>query len=179
MEQIVIVTLLIIQIILIVSIMYQKDLYFNVLYLTMASLIAAVLYTVFNAPDIALAEIAVGCALIPFVYIIAITKQKMFFILDEVADETSAKLVDDIRALCKDEKLKIKLISEKNIHDFELKDVFRKLNVDMIIKKVGNQHEVICKETSELNDHLIQILKQKTYTNIIDFIRIGDDVQED
>ncbi|MCK5762663.1 MAG: DUF4040 domain-containing protein [Clostridiales bacterium] len=179
MEYIVILTLLIIQIILIISIMYQKDLYFNVLYLTMASLIAAVLYTIFNAPDIALAEIAVGCALIPFVYIIAITKQKDLFILDEIEDELSARLIEDIRVLCKNEKLKIRLISEKNIHDFELKDVFRKLNVDIIIKKVGNKHELICKETSELNDHLIQLLKQRTYTNIIDFIRIGDDVQED
>ncbi|MEA3423071.1 MAG: DUF4040 domain-containing protein [Bacillota bacterium] len=179
MEYIVIITLLIIQIILIISIMYQKDLYFNVLYLMMASLIAAVLYTIFNAPDIALAEIAVGCALIPFVYIIAITKQKSFFILDEIEDELSAKLIDDIRLLCKDEKLKIKMIAEKNIHNFELTDVFRKLNVDIIIKKNGKQYEVISKETSELNDHLIQILKQRIYTDIIFFIRIGDDVQED
>ncbi len=45
------------------------------------SLISAVLYYFFNAPDVAMAELAIGCAFVPLMFIIAISKQREFIII--------------------------------------------------------------------------------------------------
>ncbi|MDO9591998.1 MAG: DUF4040 domain-containing protein [Erysipelotrichaceae bacterium] len=48
-----------------------------ILYFTAFSFTAATLYLLHQAPDISLAEIAVGCAFIPLIYTIAIMKQNI------------------------------------------------------------------------------------------------------
>ncbi len=51
------------------------------------SLVTASLYIINNAPDVALAEVAIGSAIIPLIYVISISRQREFIILDRVNDD--------------------------------------------------------------------------------------------
>jgi uncharacterized MnhB-related membrane protein len=51
------------------------------------SLVTASLYVINKAPDVALAEIAIGSAIIPLIYVISISRQREFIVLDKVMDD--------------------------------------------------------------------------------------------
>lgn len=51
------------------------------------SLVTASLYIVNRAPDVAIAEIAIGSAIIPLIYVISISRQREFIVLDKVMDD--------------------------------------------------------------------------------------------
>ncbi len=51
------------------------------------SLVTASLYIINNAPDVAIAEIAIGSAIIPLIYVISISRQREFIVLDRAMDE--------------------------------------------------------------------------------------------
>jgi uncharacterized MnhB-related membrane protein len=51
------------------------------------SLVTASLYIINRAPDVAIAEIAIGSAIIPLIYVISISRQREFIVLDRVMDE--------------------------------------------------------------------------------------------
>lgn len=46
------------------------------------SLVTASLYIINKAPDVAIAEIAIGSAIIPLIYVISISRQREFIVLD-------------------------------------------------------------------------------------------------
>ncbi|MBN2258927.1 MAG: DUF4040 domain-containing protein [Clostridiales bacterium] len=179
MELIIILSILIIQIVLTVAIIFQKNLYFSVLYMAITSILSSVLFIIFNAPDIALAEISVGSTLIPFVYIISITKQKEFVVMDESKDPNSNQIISDINIFCSNEKLKMMKIYQRSSKDFELNEVFRKSNIDVIIQNNNGYYELISKEASHINDKIIEYLNKKNYNFKIIYTRIGENVQED
>lgn len=45
-----------------------------VIYVSMFSVISGILYYLYSAPDVALAEVAIGSAIVPLIYIISISK---------------------------------------------------------------------------------------------------------
>ena len=51
------------------------------------SLVTASLYLINHAPDVAIAEIAIGSAIIPLIYVISISRQREFIVLDKVMDD--------------------------------------------------------------------------------------------
>jgi uncharacterized MnhB-related membrane protein len=51
------------------------------------SLVTASLYIINRAPDVAIAEIAIGSAIIPLIYVISISRQREFIVLDKVMDD--------------------------------------------------------------------------------------------
>jgi uncharacterized MnhB-related membrane protein len=51
------------------------------------SLVTASLYLINNAPDVAIAEIAIGSAIIPLIYVISISRQREFIVLDRAMDD--------------------------------------------------------------------------------------------
>lgn len=51
------------------------------------SLVTASLYVINRAPDVAIAEIAIGSAIIPLIYVISISRQREFIVLDKVMDD--------------------------------------------------------------------------------------------
>lgn len=53
-----------------------------IILISVFSLIAATLYTMNQAPDVAIAEVAIGAAIIPLIYVISISRQREFIILD-------------------------------------------------------------------------------------------------
>ncbi len=52
-----------------------------IMYFSVFSFGAAASYFVLKAPDIALAEVAIGCAFVPLIYLITIGKQKIFTVV--------------------------------------------------------------------------------------------------
>lgn len=74
-----------------VSIVLQKDLFKSVILYSVFSLICATLYFIYSAPDVALAEVAVGSAFIPVIFIIAISRQKEFVVVSYVFDDFLSK----------------------------------------------------------------------------------------
>ncbi|MBP2027899.1 multicomponent Na+:H+ antiporter subunit B [Acetoanaerobium pronyense] len=61
-------------IIILLSIIFNDNNLYLILCSSIFSLICAILYYIYNAPDVALAEAAIGSAIIPVIYIIAISK---------------------------------------------------------------------------------------------------------
>lgn len=72
--------LLILIVIMYCMIKVNNNLYL-IMYSFVFSLITASLYFIYKAPDLALAEIAIGCGLTPLIYTIAISKQQTFVVV--------------------------------------------------------------------------------------------------
>jgi len=51
------------------------------------SLVTASLYVLNNAPDVAIAEVAIGSAIIPLIYVISVSRQREFIVLDKAMDD--------------------------------------------------------------------------------------------
>ncbi len=51
------------------------------------SLVTASLYVINKAPDVAIAEVAIGSAIIPLIYVISISRQREFIVLDKAMDD--------------------------------------------------------------------------------------------
>lgn len=73
--------LLIILIILIYCMIKVDNNLYLIMFSFLFSLITASIYFIYKAPDLALAEVAIGCGLTPLIYIIAIAKQKTFIVV--------------------------------------------------------------------------------------------------
>ena len=61
-------------IIILIVIIFSKENLKIVIYSSVFSLICAILYFLYSAPDVALAEAAIGSAIVPLIYIISISK---------------------------------------------------------------------------------------------------------
>ncbi|MFZ5351360.1 MAG: Na(+)/H(+) antiporter subunit B [Bacillota bacterium] len=103
------------------------------------SLIAACLYFLYKAPDVALAEIAVGSAIIPLIFILSISKQKEFIVInhlkDDFMDNTDTHtgvgyiILSDF---CRLYDLKLKIYHNL---DGDIKGIFKVKNVDLIVDR--------------------------------------------
>ncbi|WP_025436281.1 Na(+)/H(+) antiporter subunit B [Peptoclostridium acidaminophilum] len=69
-----------------VAIVVHTDLFNIVILYSIFSLLCATLYLVYMAPDVALAEAAIGSAFVPMIFIVAISKQREFIVLSRLED---------------------------------------------------------------------------------------------
>ena len=58
-----------------------------IILITSFSLVTASLYVINKAPDVAIAEVAIGSAIIPLIYVISISRQREFIVLDKAMDD--------------------------------------------------------------------------------------------
>lgn len=121
------------------------------------SLVAACLYFFNNAPDVALAEIAVGSAFIPLIFLIAMSKQRTFTVMEK----TNRKFehMEILTEFCRNENLKLIMVKSKDIVEDEAKGisgVFRHRDIDLIIdyNKKKKYYIITGKEESMLIDRL-------------------------
>ena len=117
-----------------IAIIREKNNFKLIIFFSGFSLIAASLYFYNHAPDVALAEIAVGSAFIPLIFLITISKQRTFTVMDN----TDRKFIhfDVIDEFCKEENFKLKIIDGSKVVNDEAKGihgVFRHHDVDLII----------------------------------------------
>ena len=57
-----------------------------VILLSVFSMLCAFSYYLYQAPDVAIAELAIGAAILPLLYVISISRQKKFIVLDHSGD---------------------------------------------------------------------------------------------
>ncbi len=74
-------------IIMAISIVVHKNNGTIIILITTFSLITASLYVINKAPDVAIAEVAIGSAIIPLIYVISISRQREFIVLDKAMDD--------------------------------------------------------------------------------------------
>lgn len=127
----------ILMIIIALAIVLHKKNFTIIILIATFSLIAAALYIINKAPDVAIAEVAIGSAIIPLIYVISISRQREFIVLDK----TRHGFVDP------DEKLtgEVYELLSKFVDDYDLRlnlccdiegkeeDLTNQLNVDLII----------------------------------------------
>ena len=104
------------------------------------SLISASLYYMYKAPDVALAEAAIGSAIVPLIYIVAISRQNEFVVINEVMDDFlqmdpkgnkgDGNLI--LEEFCSYSGFKLILLNQVNS---DITGIFRERNVDLIVKR--------------------------------------------
>lgn len=172
--------LLVLIIIISIIMVVEKNNLNLIIYSSVFSLIAASIYYRYKSPDLALAEVAIGSAIIPLIFIIAISKQRKFIVVTKVEEDffktiqgiESGRGYDLLNGFCKDHDLKLKVF-----HSFEDKNLgaFDKKNIDIVVQKCPSTQKYILK--GNLSSILIKALKKIT-ENIDDIEVIGIEDQE-
>lgn len=78
--------LLVLLLIAALSVISARDNLKAVIIFSVFSMICAFLYYLYQAPDVAIAELAIGAAIIPLIYVIAISRHRKFVVLNLVSD---------------------------------------------------------------------------------------------
>ncbi len=91
--------------------------------------VAATLYTLNQAPDVAIAEVAISSAIIPLIYVLSISRQREFIVIDNV-DHT---LFD-----VKDEKYLVVKLLEDFVRENKLK-----LNISSDLEGICEEHVAV------------------------------------
>ncbi len=112
-----------------------------IMYFSIFSFGAAAAYFVMKAPDIALAEVAIGCAFVPLIYLITIAKQKVFTVVFFDGDigehgslnfETIKRFYIVLDKFCVDYGLNLNLINRPTRYSTTVHGAFRPGNIDLI-----------------------------------------------
>jgi putative multicomponent Na+:H+ antiporter subunit B len=77
-------TLQVFLIIIALTVIFHKQNFTIIIFISAFGLIAALLYAINQAPDVAIAEVAIGSAIIPLIYVISIARQREYIVLDRV-----------------------------------------------------------------------------------------------
>jgi len=166
-------------IIITIVIVANKDNIKIVIFFSFSSLITALLYFLNKAPDVALAEVAIGSAIMPLILIISISKQREFVVISHIDDDflTSQecigyKLLEDF---AKYYNLKLRIYTS-DINN--LRGIFRENNVDLIVEKSKKSNKYLFKgkKSSILMNKLEQMAKNES---IIKIIKVGENETHD
>lgn len=143
-----------------------------VIFFSLFSLITASLYYFYKSPDLALAEVAIGSAIMPLIFIIAISKQREFLVVSHIDEDDNFldfkvgkgyHILEDFT-----KHYDLKLIINVGQHD-NLKGVFREKNADLVVEKCKNSGKYLLKgkKSSILMTKLEQITKNEDCIEII------------
>lgn len=133
--------ILLIMIMTVIIMIREKNNLNLIIYYSVFSFLSASLYFLSKAPDIALAEVAVGCAFVPLIYMIAISKQHKFNVLLYDGEESLTNLeyreyYDELyyflSDFCSAYNLELNIITKKMKYYPTVHGVFRPGNVDII-----------------------------------------------
>lgn len=119
-----------------ISIVLHKENFTIIILISAFGLIAATLYAINQAPDVAIAEVAIGSAIIPLIYVISISRQREFIVLDRVdhnrfeLDMENIEIYEMLSRFVEKHDLKMNVCSDIKGSDRELT---KELNVDLVI----------------------------------------------
>lgn len=123
-------------IIIALTVILHKQNFTIIIYIAAFGLIAAVLYAINQAPDVAIAEVAIGSAIIPLIYVISIARQREYIVLDRVnhdrfeLNEHNMQIYELLQSFVDVHDLKLNVCSDIPGDDYTLTD---ELNVDLIL----------------------------------------------
>lgn len=72
--------------IIILAIIFSQSNVRAIIMLSVFSMISAMAYYLYQAPDVAMAELAIGAAIVPLIYVISIARQKKYIVIDNTMD---------------------------------------------------------------------------------------------
>lgn len=165
----------IILIVLALIILRTKNLLKSIILLGVFSLMISLLYFIFHAPDVALAEAAIGSAISTFLFIIAIEKQKEFLVVSHIHTDFLHRKEDGsaagegyhlLKEFCSHLGLKLKV-------DFreggDIKGILRDRNVDLIIDRDSKSKKYLlkAKKSSLITQQLISITRAHGHIRVI------------
>lgn len=163
----------ILMIIIAVIIIRNKDNLKIIIFFSVFSLITASLYFFNNAPDVALAEVAIGSAITPLIFIISISKQKDFIVIKHTKDDffshSLTKTGEGYKFL-KDFTMHYDLkLNIYNNRFGSISGIFRSRNIDLIIDKssITGKYILKGKESSILMNKLEQMALEEPYIEIV------------
>lgn len=114
----------------------------SVVFFSLFSLITAILYYFNKAPDVALAEVAIGSAIMPLIFIVSISRQREFVVInhteDDFLDRSDGPGYELLIDFTKHYNLNLKIY---NIELDSLKGVFRSRNADLIVEKSQSENK--------------------------------------
>ncbi len=140
------------------------------------SLVSASLYIINNAPDVAIAEVAIGSAIIPLIFVISISRQREFIVLDRAMDDF---IISDnqltgfgyvfLHRFTEFYHLELNICNDPNLCDWRAgpdQVLCEKTNIDLIVSKDEESGKYILKgkESSLLMNKLQQMAED--YENI-------------
>jgi len=142
-------------IIIAIAIVVHKNNGTIIILITSFSLVTASLYVINNAPDVAIAEVAIGSAIIPLIYVISISRQREFIVLDRARDDFLKRAFDQegdgyrlLRDFSEYYKLELNITDDPELCSYDPnKDqvLCEKTNVDLIIQKDERTGEYLLK----------------------------------
>lgn len=141
-----------------------------VIFISVFSLLTSSLYFLNKAPDVALAEVAIGSAIMPLVYILSISKQREFIVISHIDNDVylySGKGYQLLRKFTNYYNLKLYIFNNKTTD--ELSGIFRKSNIDLIVEKdpQTNKFFLIGKRSSILMNKLEEMVSDDPSTLVI------------
>lgn len=142
--------LLLMMLVVIVGISLENDNYKLILYAAFFSFAAASLYFVNGAPDLALAEIAIGCAFIPLIFTIAIMRQNTFTVIffSEAGEQAYCdplvliEFMGIAEVFCAQNRLKLKIITHPKSYEPSVRGIFRLGNTDLIAHYIEDEKKL-------------------------------------
>ena len=156
-----------------IYLLFAKDNFVLILISSLFSFISACLYFLYAAPDIALAEVAIGCAFIPLIFTITVMRQNTFtvvFFSQEggqayCSPEILIELMAILEVFCNQHQVKLKITSHPDAYTPDLKNIFRLGNTDLIANysEVNNRLYVWGNNRNKLLETLSVELKQSTH----------------
>jgi uncharacterized MnhB-related membrane protein len=157
-------------IIIAISLIFTKDYIDLIVSYAVFSLFAAALYYFNFAPDVAIAEIAIGAAFVPLIFIITVSKQKRFIVTGDVINrcfiDDEGECINILQAFADLYNLELEVLENVEEEDLQLTGVFRSVNIDMYIREIqdGDAYYFIGKESSILMKRMEKMTDK--YNNI-------------
>ena len=148
MQEVIATILQVLLIIIALTVIFHKENFTIIIYISAFGLIAAVLYALNQAPDVAIAEVAIGSAIIPLIYVISIARQREYIVLDRVdhdrfeLNEQNLRIYELLNSFVDVHDLKLNVCSNIPGDDYVLTD---ELNVDLILSYDDQKKKFIIK----------------------------------
>lgn len=126
---------LIFLLLIVLAIIFSKSTIRAIIMLSVFSVISSLMYYLYQAPDVAMAELAIGAAIVPLIYVISITRQKKYIVIDNTKD----LFLDEGMAgymflshFCKKKNLHLVIMKEiPGDHSF----LFSRKDIDLIVQR--------------------------------------------
>lgn len=119
----------------VLAIIFSKSTIRAIILLSVFSIISSLMYYLYQAPDVAMAELAIGAAIVPLIYVISITRQKKYVVIDNTRD----RFLMEGRAgymfladFCKKKDLDLMIIRDEPGPDSFL---FSRKDIDLIVER--------------------------------------------
>ena len=172
MQDIIAAILQVLLIIIALTVIFHKENFTIIIYISAFGLIAACLYALNQAPDVAIAEVAIGSAIIPLIYVISIARQREYIVLDRVnhdrfeLNEENLRIYELLKSFVDVYDLKLNVCSNIPGDDYVLTD---ELNVDLILSYEDQKKKFIIKgkKSSILVSQLRKAAKQFSYLEVV------------